>query len=74
MYFFIYIYKFSALSSISTSFLLLLPFVEGLKLSEDDGVVFFSNGKEDVVIDLVTAERSENIFHNLLRNFANVNM
>ena len=43
-------------------------------MSEDDGVVFLSNGKEDVVIDLVTAERSENIIHYLLKNFADVNM
>ena len=54
---------------------LYLPFVEGLKLSEDDGVVFLSNGNEDdVVIDLVTAERSGNICHCLLRNFADYNM
>ena len=54
---------------------LYLPFVEGRKLSEDDGVVFLSNGnEEDVVIDLVTAERSENICHYLLRNVADFNM
>ena len=54
---------------------LYLPFVEGRKLSEDDGVVFLSNGNEDdVVIDLVTAERSENICHYLLRNVADFNM
>ena len=43
-------------------------------MSEDDGVVFLSNGKEDVVIDLVTAERSENIVHNFITNFTDVNM
>ena len=35
-----------------------LPFVEGLK-EEDGVVVFLSDGNEDVVIDLVTAERSK---------------
>ena len=45
-------------------------------MSEDDGVVFLSNGNEDVVIDLVTAERSENKFHllDVLRNFVNMSI
>ena len=30
-------------------------------MSKEDGVVFLSIGNEDVVIDLVTAERSEKI-------------
>ena len=44
-------------------------------MSEDDRVVFLSSGNEgDVVIDLVTAERSENICHYLLRNVADFNV
>ena len=55
--------------------IIVLKVKTGVDISEDDRVVFLSNGNEDdVVIDLVTAERSENICHYLLRNVADFNM